>query len=433
MLSKFKDHLKINFPFIDGKKVLIAVSGGIDSMVLIDLCKKSDLDISIAHCNFQLRGQESDLDEELVKSVAIKSNIPIYIKKFDTDKFAAKHKLSIQLAARQLRYNWFYELAENYEYDFVFTAHHLDDSVETFLINLTRGTGIEGLVGIPEINENIIRPLLIFSREEILMYANANVISWREDSSNASNKYLRNKLRHNVIPILKELNPSFLNSFKNTINSLKQTQSLETDASLNLYNKVVCEEGDILKIDINKLLKYKNYKSYLYKWLAPFGFKAWNDIYDLVNAQSGKQVLAEKYRLIKDRTFLLVEELAVIQNNVFYINEGENIKIPINIRLSEQSSLDEVSKKEIYVDKDLLKFPLEVRKGKKGDYFCPIGMHGKKKLSKFFKDEKFSLIDKENTWLLCSQDNIVWVINKRQDERFKVKPSTKNIYKIELL
>ena len=218
MLSKLETHLSENFSFLKEKKLLLATSGGLDSMVMADLFQKMNFDVAIAHCNFQLRGLESFGDQNFIQEYAERNKISVFITQFDTENFAKDYKLSIQIAARTLRYDWFYELLETKNYDYLLTAHHLDDNVETFLINLTRGTGLDGLTGIPEQNEKIIRPLLIFSRDEIEDYAKENNILWREDSSNASDKYLRNKIRHHIVPILKELNPDFLSSFQKTQN-----------------------------------------------------------------------------------------------------------------------------------------------------------------------------------------------------------------------
>ena len=223
MLQKFKEHINSNFPFLKDKKLLIAISGGLDSIVLHQLLNDLNFDISLAHCNFSLRDKESDLDEEFVKNLSQKSYNQIFTIKFDTNKFAQKNKFSTQIAARELRYIWFQELVENHNFDFVLTAHHADDNLETFLINLTRGTGLDGFTGIPKKNGNIIRPLLPFSRNEISEYAKTNKIDWREDASNASTKYIRNKIRHQIVPVLKEINPNLLDTFTKTTENLKES------------------------------------------------------------------------------------------------------------------------------------------------------------------------------------------------------------------
>lgn len=434
MLIKFQNHITTNFPQLKDKKLLLAVSGGIDSMVLLDLFYKLRFDICVAHCNFQLRGKESDGDELLVRETCQDRYIPYFIETFHTTEFANEKKLSIQLAARKLRYDWFHELLSENQLDYLVTAHHLDDNVETFLINFTRGTGLEGLTGIPAQNGNIIRPLLPFSRLEIENYALENKIQWREDSSNASDKYFRNKLRHDIVPILKELNTGFLDSFQNTLHHLHQAESLVDDASKLVYEKVVEEKDNRLEIHLKPLFEFKNYIAYLYQWLKNYGFSAWNDIYDLVEAQSGKQVFSETHILLKDREKLILSERkSTDKSEVFIIESIESkVNIPLKLRFSKAVNIFETHSNCIFVDENKFKFPLTIRKWQEGDYFYPSGMNGKKKLSKYFKDEKYSLLDKENQWLLCSEDQIVWVIGKRADNRFTSKETTQNNIKIVL-
>ena len=388
MLMKFQHHIEQNFPQLKDKKLLLAVSGGIDSMVLLDLFYKLRFDICIVHCNFQLRGKESDADEMLVRETCQDSYIPYFIESFDTLEFAKENKLSIQLAARKLRYDWFQEII-SLGFDYVLTAHHLDDNVETFLINFTRGTGLEGLTGIPAQNGNIIRPLLPFSREEIENYALENKIQWREDSSNASDKYFRNKLRHNIVPTLKELNTGFLDSFQNTLHHLQQSESLVNDASKLVFEKVVEEKENKLEIHLKSLLEFQNYKAYLYQWLKEYGFSAWNDIYDLVEAQSGKQVFSESHVLLKDREKLILSERKEINKSEVFIIESieSKVNIPLKLRFCKAVNIFETDSNCIFVDESKIKFPLTIRKWQEGDYFYPSGMNGKKKLSKYFKDE----------------------------------------------
>ncbi|WP_333809180.1 tRNA lysidine(34) synthetase TilS [Flavobacterium sp.] len=433
MLTKFQHHITTNFPQLKDKKLLLAVSGGIDSMVLLDLFYKLRFDICVVHCNFQLRGKESNGDEMLVKEICQDRYIPYFIESFDTLEFAKENKLSIQLAARKLRYDWFQEII-SLGFDYVLTAHHLDDNVETFLINFIRGTGLEGLTGIPAQNGNIIRPLLPFSREEIENYANENRIQWREDSSNASDKYFRNKLRHDIVPLLKELNTGFLDSFQNTLYHLHQAESLVDDASNLVYEKVVAVKENHLEIHLKPLLEFQNYKAYLYQWLKNYGFSAWNDIYDLVEAQSGKQVFSESHILLKDREKLILSERkSKDKEEVFLIESTESkVNFPLKLIFSRFSGGIDANSSCIFVDEDKVKFPLTIRKWQEGDYFYPSGMNGKKKLSKYFKDEKYSLLDKENQWLLCSEDQIVWVIGKRADNRFMATETTQQIIKIDL-
>jgi tRNA(Ile)-lysidine synthase len=435
MLQKITNHIRDHFPFLEGKKLLIAISGGLDSVVLAHLITELNFDISLAHCNFQLRGKESDLDEAFVLQIAQEKTHPVFIKKFDTEKFAKKNKLSIQIAARQLRYDWFEELISKHHFDYVLTAHHADDNLETFLINLTRGSGLDGFTGIPAINRNIIRPLLVFSRDEISTFAKEKNIEWREDESNSSIKYVRNKIRHQVIPVLKELNPSLLETFSKTSKNLQESNQIIEDSVAEITSEVVAKENNVVKLDIEKLKSLSNPKAYLYQILKGYNFTEWNDVYHLLSAQSGKQIFSETHRLLKDRDFLLLSKnTPKSTNKKFLIEHHENeIQEPIHLRIEKVNEISTVNNQIIYVDADLLKFPLTLRKWKNGDYFYPKGMEGKKKISNYFKDKKLSLLEKENIWLLCSSENdIVWIVNERNDRRFLATKSTNTILKISI-
>jgi tRNA(Ile)-lysidine synthase len=426
MLQKFKEHIHIHFPFLKDQKLLIAVSGGLDSVVLTHLFSELNIPISLAHCNFQLRKKESDLDEEFVKKISQKTSNQIFNIKFKTEEFSKKHKFSTQIAARELRYNWFQEILKEHNFDFVLTAHHADDNLETFLINLTRGTGLDGFTGIPAINGNIVRPLLAFSREEILAYAQTNNIVWREDASNASTKYIRNKIRHQIVPVLKEINPNLLETFARTSANLKESKQIIEDKLADISSEVMettYSTGlQITKFSIAKINELSNPKAYLYPLLKAYNFTAWNDIYNLLSAQSGKQIFSKTHRLLKDRDFLILSAkiLSTASEEKFRVKKNAlEILNPIHLIFEDIHQKSTENKQTIYVDKDVLKYPLIVRKWRNGDYFYPIGMQGKKKLSNYFKDEKFSLFEKEDTWLLCTAENeIIWVINHRQDKRF---------------
>lgn len=436
MLNQLRHHLQQNLPFLHNSKLLLAVSGGIDSIVMATLFKALGYNIALAHCNFSLRCSESDGDEDFINTYAEKNNTPVHTTRFDTVSFASDNKVSVQMAARQLRYSWFNELLEKHGYDYLLTAHHLDDQIETFLINFTRGTGLEGLTGIPQQNGRVIRPLLPFSRTEIEQYAQEVGLEWREDSSNASDKYLRNKLRHDIVPVLKKLNKDFGKSFASTTEHLQQSLSLVQDAAVMVYKEVVTEKENQKHINLQQLLRLPNYKAYLYQWLHPFGFTAWHDIYSLVEAQPGKYIFSEGFRLLKDRDVMILEPTLSETDAIYTIEEGQEIvNEPVSLRLQEIGELPkDMLKNGIYVNKQLIKFPLFVRKWREGDYFYPFGMNGrKKKVSKFFKDEKMSLSDKENTWLLCSASDVVWIIGQRADERFKVTEQTTQILNIQLL
>lgn len=435
MLNDFSKHIAEKLNFLNNNKLLIAISGGLDSVVLTELCHKLNLNISLAHCNFNLRGKESDADEDFVLQLAEDLDVEVFIENFDTKGFAKDNKRSIQMAARELRYAWFEELADQLKFDYILTAHHADDNLETFLINFTRGTGLEGLTGIPEVNNKFVRPLLPFSREQLEQYAKEDRIKWREDRSNASIKYLRNKLRHDVIPVLKEINPSLLQSFQNTTNHLNDVSDI-VDATMDDFLNKTIESMDKkeVKFRISEFKKLKNPSAYLYQTFKEFGFTQWQDMLDLLDAETGKQIFSSTYRLIKNREFLLLSEINNEKSlSISVLETDKKVETLFGSLLFDE--VDAVANNEpniIYVDKALLEFPLTIRKWQEGDVFYPFGMLGKKKLSKYFKDEKLSLIDKENVWLLCSQNDIVWVINRRADNRFRVTDITKDKLKIQL-
>ncbi|MCF7560186.1 tRNA lysidine(34) synthetase TilS [Sabulilitoribacter multivorans] len=434
-IENFQQHIESKFPFLKEGKFLIAISGGIDSVVLTHVCHKLKLNMALAHCNFNLRGKESDADEEFVLQLAEDLDLEVFIENFDTESYAKDHKRSIQMAARELRYTWFEELSEQLQFDYVLTAHHADDNLETFLINFTRGTGLDGLTGIPEIKGKFVRPLLAFSSENIATYAKENRIKWRDDSSNKSVKYLRNKLRHEVIPILKEINPSLLQSFQSTLSNLQDTSSIVADSIDDFLNKTIESISDYeVKFKISEFKKTSNSKAYLFETFKEFGFSEWNDVVDLLDAETGKLVLSQTHRLIKNREHLLLSRISTEDNSIYEVSKTDKaIKTPLGtLFFDEADAIFGKRTNVIYVDKSKLNYPLKIRKWQEGDVFYPLGMTGKKKLSKYFKDEKMSLLDKENTWLLCSENTIVWVINKRADDRFKVTDKTKQILKIEL-
>jgi len=435
LLINFKNHISNTFPALKGKRILIACSGGLDSVVLSRLFKELNYDISLAHCNFSLRGKESDEDENFVILLADKLSIPIFNKKFNTKAYKIKHKLSIQVAARQLRYQWFAEVCAEHSFDYLATAHHLDDDLETFLINLSRGTGLKGLIGIPLINDKIIRPFLNFPRADILQYAKENNCPWREDSSNQTSDYLRNKLRIEVIPRLKEVDHNLLNGFHQTQKYLNDSMALVNDYMTLIKNLVVSETEDGFEIDVLKLQDLPNTNALLYELLAPFGFTAWDDLSDLLTAQSGKQIFSESHRILKNRKSLLLVENNFVRNKATYtIKESDTgIDTPINLKIERVDKILGYTPSIVYLDVQKLSFPLQLRKWREGDSFYPFGMKGKKKLSKFFKDEKLSLIAKEKTWVLSSGNQIVWIVGMRSDHRFKVENQTKKILKITVL
>ncbi len=434
MLEEFQSILENRFPVLRERHFLLACSGGVDSMVLTHLCHQSNLQFSLAHCNFQLRGLESDADEKLVRTFAKEIDHDIYVTHFDTIGYVNKYKVSVEMAARELRYPWFAEIMNENNINTLITAHHADDNLETFLINLSRGTGIDGLLGIPEQTGTIIRPLLRFSRNQILEYVKEEGVVWREDKSNLDTIHLRNKIRQRLVPILKELHPTFLQNFQNTQNYLAQTAGIASDRIEKLKKDIFLKEGEIIKIKIESLLCLHPVNGYLHALLKPYGFTEWNDVEGLLTAISGKEVRSRTHRLIKAREYLLLQSIKQRTDSEFQIYEDNPLlQEPISMSLETVDAVKGTSKKCIYVDKDKLNYPLTVRKWRQGDWFRPFGMQGGKNISKFFKDEKMDLIAKEEQWLLLSGQDIVWVIGRRGDDRFKVSERTCQILKIELL
>lgn len=402
-------------------------------MVLLDLCAKLHLDFAVAHCNFQLRGGESNADERLVVHTVKNYDKVLYVTKFDTKDYVSKNKLSLQVGARRLRYDWFDRIMKEKGIATLVTAHHVDDSLETFLINLSRGTGIDGLRGIPEKTDTLSRPLLRFSRQDILAYAVDAGLEWREDASNADTKYLRNKIRHEIVPLLKDLNPAFLENFKDTQKYLSQTSEIVSKRILYLKESLFDEKEGVTRIPIRGLLDLDPLEGYLHPLFKNYGFTETKDLLQLVQTLSGKELCSKTHRLVKDREHLLLAEIGTVDQGEYLIGENRSeVSLPVALTIEEVEKVGETGPDILYVDKETLNYPLKVRKWQKGDYFHPFGMQGRKKVSKYFKDEKVDVLAKEKQWLLCSGDQVVWVIGRRPDNRFKVSERTRKIVKITL-
>ncbi|MBW2962476.1 tRNA lysidine(34) synthetase TilS [Mesonia aestuariivivens] len=434
MLQEFQQHINLKFPDITHGKSLLTISGGIDSVVLAHLCKQIGINFSLAHCNFHLRGEESNQDEVFVKNLAKQLEVEVFTQAFQTEAYAKDHQLSTQLAARELRYSWFYELAAVNNFDYILTAHHANDSLETYLINTIRGTGINGLTGIPERNDKIVRPLLVFSRNQIEAFAKQNEISWREDSSNASDKYVRNKIRHHVIPQLTEENPKFLQSFQQTQQYLKDTASLLEDYTTILFSRLVKEINGKYFLNVKDVKETPHTKAVLFQLLQSFGFTEWNDVYDLLAAQTGKKVFSKTHQLVKDREVLILSAIEKTKDQIITIeNEQAHIQWDHKqISIENVSQMNGFGQNIAYLSAQKIKYPLTLRKWQAGDRFIPFGMKGTKKLSDFLKDEKLSPLEKENTWVLISDEKIAWVVGYRIDQRFKVEPHTTTILKLNI-
>lgn len=435
MRKEFINFIKSKKLFKKKEKMLLAVSGGVDSVVMCHLFKESGYDFGIAHCNFQLRGDEADGDEKFVKSLAQEYGVPFHVIKFDTKAYSKQHKISIQEAARDLRYEWLEGIRVEHGFDWLITAHHKDDSIETFLYNLVRGTGIAGLHGILEKKGTVVRPLLFASKAEIVDYAKSNELPYREDSSNSSNKYSRNKIRNQVLPLLREVNPAVDDHIATEIERLREVEGIYQSWMGYQKEWSVTKKGKEIRISIEMLQAGGFPEALLFEILKPYGFHGdiVEDIVSNLGRGAGKMFHSPTHELLKDREYLVLRKKTAASENTYSIEvEIEEIKEPVSlkIQLTENSESFKIpaSKKVACIDADKLKFPLTLRKWKAGDYFFPLGMKGKKKLSDFFVDNKLSLFEKENTWLLTSGNKIVWVVGYRVDNRFKVGIETKKIY-----
>ncbi len=422
------------------EKMIAAVSGGVDSVVLLHLLLKTKIPCAVAHCNFRLRGEESDGDEGFVQGLAKKYKLPYFVKHFHTEEYASRKGISIQMAARELRYDWFDELLLTEGYDRAATAHNQDDQLETFLINIIRGTGLKGLTGIPVRNGQIIRPLLFASREEILEYAGKNKIHFREDSSNISDKYLRNKVRHRLIPLLETMNPEFRFTLTGDMERFREAWLIH-EAAIGHYEKeLFTRKKNSLIIPFEKIDALDHPEVILYEVLKKFGFtrSQTDDMIQNLEGQAGKQFYSKDYRLIRDRdALILTSSMKKRESEKYYIDEKTNfIGQPLRMEFRHLKSEGLKIPKDPSIatlDADKLDFPLILRRWQEGDYFIPLGMEDFKKISDFFVDIKLSLHDKEHTWLLTTGRDIVWVVGKRIDQRFRVGPQTKQVLQIRMV
>ena len=479
LLQRFQQHIKKEFPFLhpSHSKLLLAVSGGLDSVVLTDLFAKSGFDFVIAHCNFQLRGEESNRDEQFVRSLSEKYGKQVLVKHFETELFAQQNKLSIQEAARKLRYDWFEETTVErsvlvksekpnvkdpaakvikttkgkdqslntspftiHNSHYIITAHHANDNIETLLINFFRGTGISGLHGIPSKQGNILRPLLFAKREEILAYAKENDLEWVEDSSNASDKYTRNFIRLQMLPAAKEI---FSNAEDNLLQNIERFKEAEIlyRQSVNAHKKKLLEQkGNEWHIPILKLQKAAPQQTIVWEIIKDFGFSSAQatEVIKLLQADNGSYISSPTHRIIKNRGWLIIATQQSAASQTILIEAGDK-KIVFENGLLEfdviNNSQEPPSASPLIatLDTSQIKFPLLLRKCKQGDYFYPLGMQKKKKLGKFFIDQKLSTTEKEKVWVLEMDKKIIWVIGLRIDNRVKLVPSTQNALRISFI
>jgi tRNA(Ile)-lysidine synthase len=475
LLNAFKDFITKEHLFSPGDHLLLAVSGGLDSVVLTALCHQAGLDFTIAHCNFQLRGAESDRDEQFVHQLATRYGKEVLVKKFDTEAYAAANKLSIQVAARELRYDWFREILDSrpplalsgappsttLSRHFVVTAHHLDDNIETLLMNFFKGTGITGLRAMLPRQGRILRPLLFASRADLEQFASDQGLTWVEDSSNRSDKYTRNYFRHQVIPLVQQVYPAALFNLADNIGRFREIELIYRQAIEQQKKKLLEYKGSEIHIPALKLKRSEPLPTLVHEIITPFGFSPQQAaaVIGLLDSESGKYVLSATHRILKNRNWLIISSRSTTEEATILIEAGDaEVTYAQGALRLQQLPLEPASLQSIpppplssqplsasripaaalaqtsiaWLDAAQIEFPLLLRKWQPGDYFYPLGMRKKKKLGRFFIDNKLSLADKEKIWVVEMNKKIIWIVGLRIDDRFRITPGTRQVLKIEL-
>ena len=442
LFQKFRKSKQL---FDQNDLIIMAISGGVDSVVLTHLLYSIKQPIILAHCNFQLRSEESNREEHFIHALSEKWELPLQVEKYNTTQFALQNKLSIQVAARQLRYDFFERLRKQYiapgKNVLIATAHHANDAVETMLMHLFRGTGIDGLRGIPVKNGSIIRPLLIATREQIETYAKDNKLSWVEDSSNAKEDYARNFIRHTVIPAVTEHYPNALANMLGTMDKVNDAAALYHERIDMLLMKMVIQDGEMQKVPILKISKAAQRNTIIWEWIKSYGFSEGQigEVVKLFVAYNGSYIASATHRILRNRAWLILSELGkhvgtpqVIEafNSITYYDEAGILKLGSPEPFTPDKPITLFPDNEAWIDAALLRFPFILRTWKPGDYFYPLGMQKKKKIARFLIDKKVAPQDKENIWVLESDKRIVWVVGQRIDDRFKL--TNKTIQKVKI-
>ena len=420
MVQRFSDHIVSLLGTPKKHRLLLGVSGGVDSVVLAHLLHTLQIDFGIAHVNYGLRGADSDADEQLVRDLAASLDVACHVTQSPIDPAAS----GIQEKARDLRYSWFMEVLESNTYDIILTAHHADDQLETLFMRLTRASGLEGLGGIHDKKGALVRPLLPFRKDEILAFAKEQKLQWREDFSNSSTQYLRNAIRHKVLPSFMELSTD---AAANTLTSMQHLRDAYEGIQLQLQNITSDwkQQGEALKIPFSSIDALHPKSFWLHHLFAPYGFDV-KEVEKLLVTHAGKKCTGEKYILTRERLHLILTPTAVTaatEQDYFLVPE-EGLETPIKLKISADVVASKPTSKCALIDKKKLDFPLILRRWRSGDVFYPSGMTGKKKVAKFFKDEKMSTLEKKQQWLLCSGDDIVWVVGKRINRKFEAVANT---------
>lgn len=435
MLRQFKQFVETNKLFDQSHSLLAAVSGGADSVVMLHLLAQSRLKVSVAHCNFQLRGADADGDEDFVRQLAEKYQMPFFSIRFDTLTYAKQNRLSVEMAARKLRYDWFAQLAAEHHFDRILTAHHLNDDIETVLLNLTRGTGINGLTGISAINGNIARPLLFASRSQIEEYARLNNLDFRTDSTNLSDDYQRNIIRHRIIPVLKEINPSFEERMSKNFKHIRQATDIYNWFIMRAIGDILSNNGQKVVIDAEKIMNQPFAEPILYECLKLYGFNSTHTeaVLKIIGQKSGCTFQSATHRLLVDRTQIIIEPAEQAEFEPIVIDSPQDVE-SVGLKMKVVPIADFVLDKRpstACLDLGKLSFPLTIRRWQHGDFFYPIGMSKAQKLSDFFVNNKVNVFEKERAMVLTSDEKIAWIIGYRPDNRFKIDDKTHQVLVIQ--
>lgn len=438
MLKKVESYILHNSLLAGGANVIVGTSGGADSVALLHILYRLGYKCIVAHCNFHLRNEESNRDEQFVRELATKLGLAFFKIDFDTTLFAQTNKVSIEMAARELRYNWFEELRKEHDAKAIAVAHHADDNVETLLMNLTRGTGLRGMTAIPIRNGFVIRPLLCCFRREIINYLKSNDLSYVTDSTNFENEYVRNRFRNEIIPAIESINPAFRQTMTETIGRFEEIEEIYADYINFIKNQLISVKGDntIIQTEILKTKKFA--KTVLYEILSPYNFHidTISNILNSLERVSGALFYSQTHQLLHDRNQLILSEIKPAISTIYSIQTTDTeIFEPIHLKVNRRKFDGKINKSSNYATFDASKitYPLTLRHWQQADSFVPFGMKTHKKVSDFFIDNKMNRFEKENTWLLLSDNQIAWVVGQRTDNRYSVDKSTNELIEIELI
>lgn len=438
LLTRFLRHIHQQHLFTKNDRLLLAVSGGVDSVVLGQLCKLAGFDFGVAHCNFQLRGNASNTDEDFVKELAENWAVPFYSIRFNTSEFAAANRLSVQEAARELRYEWFTEVKKREGFDYVLTAHHANDDIETLLMNFFRGTGMNGLTGIREKNNAVLRPLLFAKRTELEQFLNGQSLSFVQDASNLKDDYTRNFIRNRLLPQVAAVYPEVEQNLIHNLHRFREINALYQQSVAQYRKKLVTPKGAEQHIPVLLLLKTAAPLTVLFEILKDYGFSAGQipEVFALTGSDPGRFIASATYRVIRDRKHLIIAPLASAERSriliehpgTFFFDEGT-----LSLRLAKKTGAIPATPATAWLDARHIRYPLILRLWKAGDYFYPLGMTKKKKVARFLIDQKLTATQKETTWVLEMEQKIIWIVGHRIDHRFRVTETTQQILEINYL